>query len=577
MSTGRPDKTSNNLTIRMESHNLDNPPPYAALSYAWGSSERSETIEVHGRGRLALNKSLHDALLTLAGILMQDGLALWADGICINQGDHEERAEQVAQMGNVYSKATCVPIWLGPSFDGCAAALRLWGEYAAILRTLPAEKWWMELDKAQLSPGSVSEFGGPPFTRIRPAIEKLMKRSWWSRVWIIQESFLAQRLRCFCGESEFDFEDMRMAMLRVFVTQVAGPSSSSGFNLFQLRDYFRTSGPKGANILDILGKTMNSDCQDPRDRLYGILSLVDIPNSQTLKPCYSVSTEQVYTNIAVWILKNYRQSPLAFLAHVRRRDPGNAKPPSCLRLPSWVPDWTIGSSPGWWPLSCWERARMNWPQPLYIPSPGSAVEAEQSGAVLQVKGRRVDEIVWVAEQWVGHDYHTKVERSWQPTNPEEPYPTGTTYREAWLHCICAGRRFHDFPLYGQRYTRGAMDEGFPEQPDLAYSNKLGYLAGMSMKLATELRVLFKTKLGFMGLGPWDTEAGDSLCVFYGGPALYLLRRSVGDIPTTVSPTSQLGPHSSFHFVGESYVYGLMDGEAMNESIFPRTEQIFNII
>lgn len=38
---------------------------------------------------------------------------LWADAICINQEDPEEREHQVSMMNEVYQKASTVRIWLG--------------------------------------------------------------------------------------------------------------------------------------------------------------------------------------------------------------------------------------------------------------------------------------------------------------------------------------------------------------------------------------------------------------------------------------------------------------------------------
>jgi hypothetical protein len=39
---------------------------------------------------------------------------LWVDAICINQQDIRERGCQVEMMGDVYSKAARVLVWLGP-------------------------------------------------------------------------------------------------------------------------------------------------------------------------------------------------------------------------------------------------------------------------------------------------------------------------------------------------------------------------------------------------------------------------------------------------------------------------------
>jgi hypothetical protein len=41
----------------------------------------------------------------------------WIDAICINQDDIPERNSQVQMMGDIYTNATFVMIWLGPGFD----------------------------------------------------------------------------------------------------------------------------------------------------------------------------------------------------------------------------------------------------------------------------------------------------------------------------------------------------------------------------------------------------------------------------------------------------------------------------
>jgi hypothetical protein len=42
------------------------------------------------------------------------GHLLWIDALCINQDDVNERTQQVRMMGDVYSSAEQVIIWLGP-------------------------------------------------------------------------------------------------------------------------------------------------------------------------------------------------------------------------------------------------------------------------------------------------------------------------------------------------------------------------------------------------------------------------------------------------------------------------------
>ncbi|KAK2049952.1 hypothetical protein LZ31DRAFT_590255 [Colletotrichum somersetense] len=66
---------------------------YEALSYAWESNDLSESITVN-RKTLPVTKSLFHAL---------------------NHLRHDQRGHQVEQMGDIYSEAEQVLIWLGPS------------------------------------------------------------------------------------------------------------------------------------------------------------------------------------------------------------------------------------------------------------------------------------------------------------------------------------------------------------------------------------------------------------------------------------------------------------------------------
>jgi hypothetical protein len=61
--------------------------------------------------RIDITQNLSDALTNIVAIGI-DGW-LWIDALCINQADFEERSSQVLLMGNIYSSASEVLIWLG--------------------------------------------------------------------------------------------------------------------------------------------------------------------------------------------------------------------------------------------------------------------------------------------------------------------------------------------------------------------------------------------------------------------------------------------------------------------------------
>jgi hypothetical protein len=45
----------------------------------------------------------------------EEKVVLWADAICINQEDLQEKCEQVQQMKLIYQRAQLVVVWLGPA------------------------------------------------------------------------------------------------------------------------------------------------------------------------------------------------------------------------------------------------------------------------------------------------------------------------------------------------------------------------------------------------------------------------------------------------------------------------------
>lgn len=52
-------------------------------------------------------------------------LLIWADALCINQDDEEEKGKQVQSMRLIYQSATEVSVWLGPEDDSSAIAWSL--------------------------------------------------------------------------------------------------------------------------------------------------------------------------------------------------------------------------------------------------------------------------------------------------------------------------------------------------------------------------------------------------------------------------------------------------------------------
>ncbi|KAF2821165.1 hypothetical protein CC86DRAFT_303189, partial [Ophiobolus disseminans] len=99
------------ITCRFKVVSLDDSPAFSALSYMWGNAAITEDITVDG-GILAVTINLANAIRDVhhqwgKGRYSTSGEDqwLWADAICINQTDVQEKNEQVPLMKIIYPEA----------------------------------------------------------------------------------------------------------------------------------------------------------------------------------------------------------------------------------------------------------------------------------------------------------------------------------------------------------------------------------------------------------------------------------------------------------------------------------------
>ena len=125
------------LAATLSHHQLDNCPPYAALSYRWGDEKKTHPIHVTFPGiahavSVPIPVNLHAALTRIRPLLQVPGQAtmpIWTDALCINQADGDEKSVQVDQMGHIYRRAACVYIFLQEDLPSAAPGSGLGGPF----------------------------------------------------------------------------------------------------------------------------------------------------------------------------------------------------------------------------------------------------------------------------------------------------------------------------------------------------------------------------------------------------------------------------------------------------------------
>jgi hypothetical protein len=88
---------------------------YEALSYAWGTSKDAQSLPAVAGPCPPVSPNLLSALRHLR--YSDHPRRLWIDVLCIDQSDLEERGQQVRLMGNIFSTANKVVVWLGEEYD----------------------------------------------------------------------------------------------------------------------------------------------------------------------------------------------------------------------------------------------------------------------------------------------------------------------------------------------------------------------------------------------------------------------------------------------------------------------------
>lgn len=160
-------------------------PKYEALSYHWGSAERTCSI-ICGNEVVKIPRNLFLALHHLRHV--DRSRYIWADALCINQSDNSERSAQVRMMLKVYKKAFRVLIWLGiDSEEEGELALKL-------LNALDHDNLRHMILKLKHSKECLTNL-----RRAYTAAFKVFGRSWFRRTWIRQELAAGRKVVIQCG------------------------------------------------------------------------------------------------------------------------------------------------------------------------------------------------------------------------------------------------------------------------------------------------------------------------------------------------------------------------------------------
>ncbi|KAK1760111.1 HET-domain-containing protein, partial [Echria macrotheca] len=276
--------------------------PYEALSYDCGDSAKLVEITLDGR-KAHITENLFEALRHLR--LVNRDRILWVDAICINQDDDKERGHQVRQMRTIYRNAEQVIVWLGISTSPIPSLI------PSLISSFMDKMNEMHEDLASSSIGTEnslalwenvwSKSNVCTLYGYRLALENLLKRDWFKRVWSIQEVASARRAVVVCGWQSVPTKtfvrvpSMLKAPLTKLIQDVLDVMPGP------LRRESWWAGQRDLHTLMV--KFESLEAADPRDQIFALLGISsDACDNSTFPPNYEKPLSETLRDAARFLI-----------------------------------------------------------------------------------------------------------------------------------------------------------------------------------------------------------------------------------------------------------------------------------
>ncbi|KAI0114388.1 heterokaryon incompatibility protein-domain-containing protein [Nemania sp. FL0031] len=612
-------------------------PEYIALSYAWGDESVVSTISVNGES-VQVRTNLAQAL---ASIRDSDAVAyLWADAICINQQDDKEKSSLVQHMGEIFANAKLVYAWLGPIEQATQGSLT--SDLFVQLSELGALFWKHAgpADSGKLNERSIDldsiltkglqtlfsrfiQHSGQPGGFPTEEYASFSARPFWSRIWVLQEVFLAKSLYYLCGNCRLESKTLAGALIllesfQAHLIRSQGPSQEQirsdsplgkfAFGFPSFPEMHRLIIYTSIYPLDVVSLRIamtnfcvkelprGSRATDPRDMIYGLMGFANDEERSYIRADYSKSVQETYADITRSMIQNGFTDILAW---------AQPKTKGIDHLPSWVPDY---SSTIYESLCSQGQAKPWLPQ---FTAGGETRYSDDNAPpfdhlTLPVYGQRLDEVLWVGQLWfprpsAGGPFSSSVDDTQTSLSRSASYEELLLYLQGIKDLVDYAEKIRGRNIRlgrsdggaGARSLAGAAwripccdqvvlqsrpvrgDASMKRRYEATLASLEACIRGPESELPAESRPYveallrwadkrpFLTTTGFVGLGPAGVKRADTVAVLDGFSACYVLR------------SQGIVGRSEYRVIGEAYVDGVMDGEMAHAA--PDTREWFYLV
>lgn len=597
-----PGSQNDTIQLHTERQSFQHARDYEAISYTWGQNTTGQQLVFVDGARTMIGPNLHRVLRRVRR--RDQPRVVWADELSINQADDDEIIQQVRHMHVIYPQARRVLCHLGEDDGTIKLAFQVLQEWAAAWGEGKA-KDKMKAELVEKTRRQVAR-GSPELQALR----SLWGIRWWRRAWTLQEVCVdpSKPPLLICGDHELSWEVLYYGCMTMFSSlradsRAAALGSAVGYVLPMLRVCYTDKSQQWLSQLIPLVATREAGMQT--DLIHSLLGMTPSSGRHYPPADPKLTSEQVSIRYTRAII-NAEHSLYILLTVAEDANGGN--------FPSWAiklnnlggarspldpnskkTDGTmhhfnatrgirpvVGNSHGDFdrvlqldglPIDTLARswsandvlralsgAPISWPQVLE-----RAMDfGQRLGGSNRYGGSRGDTCEAIMRVMTADDFYTTTRVPMQGHWAVWEGLWISYKRKADEQGKRWGPRLHhkeELMQYVRRFIQIQPSASTPAKPEGMHRWLEETLAAdflRNVRTMMDGRALFRTRQGYIGLGPSNAQPGDHVCLLYGATTPFVLRGA-----------SSLS-RQNFRLLDEAYVEGFMYGEGVPGSGQPHT-------
>ena len=497
-------------------------------------------------------------------------------------------------MGDIYTKASLITVWLSTSTPGESGFDEMEDNFRGVFALYQIRRFNAVESKVSNEFNESGSFGLEREAPAWQAISKLLEHSYFERSWIIQEVVLASCIRVMYRRLEIDWEVFvggleqlgRASLSQAALSHHTRNNPSPNFrldNVLQIEEW-RRKRQTGELIAfsDIGLGTKRFNATDLRDKIFAVHAIcrTGSPSERWTLPDYLMKLSDVYLNATRRLIEELGVCRILYLEGVGY---SQEPTPGLGSFPTWGVNWSRSTNV--FPLSysnshigyCAGGESRPELEELHrvdgtslflavhffdaIEQLGPLFSKAMSNGVERFEHKPEDDLVFRqslqdSRQLILQFAHlySPYQRANQPQRAEELFwrlligDRTPTERPAPPHLE---EKYRAYVLDLQRLTDELRSQPTNEEVRLQIFSAMEYGKGVFRASAT--RRVCVTKSGYVGLVPPYSVVGDTVVVIPGAQTPFIVRPPNGTVNV-----------DKYQLVGECYVHGIMDGEALAE-------------